>query len=89
MVAATDLPSDGRLVWTARPDGRILRLATADQDRPGLTGLYLLDGRRWRHLVRRSPREMLEEVLGDAAVAAALTDTSTDRSTVARLSVEG
>jgi len=88
MTAVTDLAALGAVAWTAPPDGRTLRLATADQDRPGLTSLFLLDGGNWRHLKRRTPQEMLAAVLGDADVARALTQPG-DRTTARRLTVEG
>jgi hypothetical protein len=86
--SVTDLRDAGFVSWTAPPEGRPLRLATADQDRPGLTSLFLLDGRQWRHLQRRTPQEMLEGVLGDAEVARALTQPM-DRASARRFSVEG
>ncbi len=88
MTSVTDLAALGSVAWTAPPEGRTLRLATADQDRPGLTSLFLLDGRTWRHLQRRSPQEMLETVLGDREVARALTQPMI-RSSARRFSVQG
>lgn len=88
MTTVTDLAVLGSVAWTAPPEGRTLRLASADQDRPGLTSLFLLDGRTWRHLQRRTAEEMLETVLGDREVARLLTRPM-DRTTARRFSVEG
>jgi hypothetical protein len=71
-VAGQDFAHPGRIAWVARVEGRPLNLTTADQDRPGLSSLFVLEAGRWRQLVRRTPAQMLTDHLGDPVLAARL-----------------